>query len=90
MWIIILLWILVLIAIFVVFKRKKIGIKRISQKYSCEEGDFVIKGKKDRFIISKNKDIEFLVKKGQIVASRDLRVSKDFVYYGGINDGLNK
>ena len=38
----------------------------------------------------KNGNIEFGVKDGQIVASRDLRIGKDFVYYGGTVDGITK
>lgn len=54
----------------------------VSQRYNSKEGRFVISGKKKRFVITKNENIEFLVEDGQIVACKDKRVSDDFVYYG--------
>lgn len=54
----------------------------VSQKYDSEAGHFVISGKKNKFIVTKDEKIEFLVEDGQIVACRDKRVSDDFKYYG--------
>ena len=56
---------------------------KIREKYRCQEGEFDIRGHRDDFIISKNKNIDFLVKDGMIVAGRDKRVDKNFVFYGG-------
>ena len=39
--------------------------------------------KKDNFKITKDNQFEFLVKDGQIVATKDLKGSDEFVYYGG-------
>lgn len=95
MFIILLLFIL----LFIFFKKQKIKTsaaesefkKRInvSQQYHCDEGTFQISGYKDNFIINKNSDIEFLIKDGQIIATRDLRVSNAYVYYGGKSNGNN-
>ena len=55
----------------------------VSQKYDSEAGQFVISGKKNKFVITKDENIAFLVENGQIVACKDKRVSNDFKYYGG-------
>ena len=60
----------------------------VSQEYKCNEGDFIVVGKKDNFKITKDNQFEFLVKDGQIVATKDLKVSNEFVYYGGKQDGI--
>ena len=54
----------------------------VSQKYDSEAGQFVISGKKNRFVITKDENIAFLVEDGQIVACKDKRVGNDFKYYG--------
>ncbi len=56
---------------------------RVSQIYESKEGRFVISGQKNNFVITKNENIAFLVKDGQIVACKDKRVGDDFKYYGG-------
>lgn len=88
------LFFILLIVVFVIlifFKMsKKKQEKKIFEKYSCEEGNFVVKGRKDQFKVIKNGNIEFMVKDGQIVASRDLRIGRDYVYYGGTIDGITK
>jgi len=86
------MWIILLAAamafVFMLYRKKRgRKEKKVFQQYSSKEGDFVISGRKDNFRIKKDANIEFLVKDGQIVASRDLRVGKDFVYYGGTADG---
>lgn len=89
--IIILIAFSILIVILMIYKSvKHKGPKRIYQKYSCGEGEFLVKGKKDDFTINKNYNIEFLVKNGRIIASRDLRINKDFVYYGGGENGVHR
>lgn len=87
----ILLILITAVVIFVFYRKlKKKYRKKVFEQYSCIEGNFVIKGKKDNFLIKKNGNIEFMVKNGKIVASRDLRVDKNFVYYGGVADGISK
>ena len=54
----------------------------VSQKYDSEVGKFVISGKKNKFVITKDENIAFLVEDGQIVACKDKRVGNDFKYYG--------
>lgn len=55
--------------------------EQINVRYKSIEGDFRVIGYKDEFIVTKNENIEFLVKNGQIIASRDLRIGQEFVYY---------
>ena len=43
----------------------------------------MVGGKKNKFKICKNNNIEFLVENGQIVACKDKRVSNEFKFYGG-------
>ncbi len=73
--------------LFIVFNIKFLKFKSdyssISQKYESVEGNFVIKGNKNKFVITKNNNISFLVENGQIVACKDKRISKDYKYYGG-------
>ena len=59
------------------------GNMNVSQRYDSEAGHFVVSGKKDKFVITKDRNIAFLVENGQIVACKDKRVDKDFKYYGG-------
>ena len=86
------LLVLVLAVIIFVFytKLKKSRQNKVFEHYSCEEGIFIVKGRRDNFKVKKNGNIEFVVKDGQIVASRDLRIGKNFVYYGGTVDGIAK
>ena len=84
--------IILVVAIFLyvfIKKLQKSKEKKVYEHYSCEEGNFM-KGRKNNFVVRKNGNIEFVVKDGQIVASRDLRISRDFVYYGGTADGMAK
>lgn len=79
------------VIIFVFYKKlKKSRQNKVFEQYSCEEGIFIVKGRSDNFKVKKNGNIEFVVKDGQIVASRDLRIGKNFVYYGGTVDGIAK
>lgn len=55
--------------------------EQIKEFYKSAEGEFKIIGYKDEFIVTKDKKLDFLVKNGQIVASRDKRIGKEFVYY---------
>lgn len=88
---ILLIIIAIVIAFFIIYRTsKKQKEKKVYEQFSCVEGDFIIKGRKDNFLVKKNGNLEFLVKDGQIVASRDLRIGKDFVYYGGTADGISK
>lgn len=85
--------IILVVAIFLyvfIKKLQKSKEKKVYEHYSCEEGNFIVKGRKNNFVVRKNGNIEFVVKDGQIVASRDLRISRDFVYYGGTADGMAK
>ncbi len=86
MWItIIAVFVIICSGIYFIKNKKNTNEKQIdvSQKYKCYEGDFVIVGKKDNFKITKDNQFEFLVKDGQIVATKDLKASDEFVYYGG-------
>nr|WP_288713254.1 hypothetical protein [uncultured Intestinibacter sp.] len=85
MWIIIAIFTIICLGIYFIKNKKTRKQKAIdvSQKYKCYEGDFVVVGKKDNFKITKDNQFEFLVKDGQIVATKDLKVSDEFVYYGG-------
>ena len=80
----ILLVILLLLSFFVLFylNNKKKENERIDLTYKSKEGEFDILGVKSEFVVMKNKKIEFLVKDGQIIACRDLRVGNEFIYYG--------
>ena len=86
MWItIIAVFVIICSGIYFIKNKKNTNEKQIdvSQKYKCYEGDFVIVCKKDNFKITKDNQFEFLVKDGQIVATKDLKASDEFVYYGG-------
>jgi hypothetical protein len=64
--------------------------EKVLAKYIVSDREwFDVFGYKDDFIIRKNGNIEFLIKDGIIVASRDLRVTRNFVYYGGNGYGNN-
>ena len=54
----------------------------INRTCNSKEGKFVIKGKKNKFIICKDDNISFLIEDGQIVACKDKRVSDEFKFYG--------
>ncbi len=54
----------------------------VSQKFDSEYGNFVISGKKNKFVITKNDHLSFLVEDGQIVACKDKRIGNEFKYYG--------
>ncbi len=79
------------------FKQQKLITKKripqnITQVFTIGDDKFEVVGKQDNFIITKNNLIAFIVKDGQIIASRDLRISDKFVYYNGQeekNDGAN-
>mgnify|MGYP006955735337 CR=1 FL=1 len=55
----------------------------VSQRYDSEVGNFVVLGKKNKFVITKDEYLSFLVEDGQIVACKDMRVGNEFKYYGG-------
>ena len=82
---IIVLIVLVFVCVYYVIGRRITNNKKeaeiINQTYNSAEGNFVISGEKDRFIINKNELISFLVEDGQIVACMDKRVDKEFKYY---------
>lgn len=82
---IIVLIVLVFVCVYYVIGRRITNNKKeaeiINQTYNSAEGNFVISGEKDRFIITKNELISFLVEDGQIVACMDKRVDKEFKYY---------
>ncbi|MFI3201645.1 MAG: hypothetical protein R3Y54_08995 [Eubacteriales bacterium] len=76
--------IILIIVIIILVVRKKNKLKnnpKLKKTYRCEDGKFKVKGKRNNFIVRKNKKIEFLVKDGNIVACRDLRVSRKFILY---------
>lgn len=62
--------------------------KSVNQIYESKDGRFVIEGKKRRFKICKSNNIEFLVENGQIVACKDKRISDEFKFYGGKENGI--
>ncbi len=72
------------IAAFFIYRRRRPSAnKYIRQIYEAKEGRFVVGGKKNKFKICKNNNIEFLVENGQIIACKDKRVSNEFKFYGG-------
>jgi len=82
--------IMVVVILFVYYRKKgnrqvvntrTKGREKIYSQYQSDEGNFEVVGYKDEFTVKKNGNIEFLVKNGQIIASRDLRIGKEFVYY---------
>lgn len=73
---------IIVIAMIVLISKK--WVKKVTASYREANGrTFKIKGDEDTFIISKNKQYDFLVKQGRIVASRDRSRSRKFVYYEG-------
>lgn len=83
--------VLIIGAIFFI-KRKNVSVyklnnKIVNQTYESLEGKFEINGRRNKFVIRKNHDIEFLVKDGQIIACKDMRISNDFQFYGGEKNG---
>ena len=77
---IIVLIVLVFVCVYYVIGRRITNNKKeaeiINQTYNSAEGNFVISGEKDRFIITKNELISFFVEDGKIVACMDKRVDK--------------
>lgn len=75
------------VACFILYKKGIFDSKseniNVSQKYDSKYGNFVISGKKNKFVITKNEYLSFLVEDGQIVACKDKRIGNDFKYYGG-------
>ena len=55
--------------------------KKLNIRYESEKGIFEITGMKDKFIIKKDENFEFLIEEGRIVACRDKRKSLEFIYY---------
>ena len=84
------IFIFVCILFFVYLKKKTIIElnKKVDATYNLDEGRFEIKGTTDKFIISKNDNIQFLVEDGRIIACKDLRVNNEFKFYGGGKDGI--
>lgn len=84
------IFIFLCILFFVYLKKKTIieSNKNIDATYNLDEGRFEIKGTTDKFIISKNDNIQFLVEDGRIIACKDLRVNNEFMFYGGGQDGI--
>jgi|GEM_PF-2180580 len=81
--------------IYFIVRRKRNSPKNVTQIFDNGNDKFTIIGKQDNFNITKNGEIEFLVKNGKIIACRDLRVSKEFLVYinGEMQDehiGLDK
>ena len=54
---------------------------RVNIKYSKDSDTFVLKGKKDNFIITKNGKHSFLVKDGMIIAYKPNKIFSKFKYY---------
>ena len=54
---------------------------RVNIKYSKDSDTFVLKGKKDNFIITKNGKHSFLVKDGMIIAYKPTKLFSRFKYY---------
>ena len=80
MYITIIMVIICALIIYVFIKNSK---KKIKKYYSCEEGEFDIVKEKEKFIISKNGNFEFIVKNGKIISCKDKRNSENIIYYGG-------
>ncbi len=72
-----------IIASYIILKSVKKIYKssRVDAMYTLDKEKFKIRGRKNKFIISKNDNIEFLVSNGRIIACRDLRINKEFKYY---------
>lgn len=85
----IILFILVIVCVicFIWYKKKTFNSSpdniNVSQTYDSEYGNFTVFGRKNKFVVTKNENISFLVEDGQIVACKDNRISKDYKYYGG-------
>ena len=78
--VIILVALLIIIAAVVLIVKKQ---KSVNSDYYFDHDKFIIKGKKNKFIVNKNGCYEFLVLNGQIVACRDKSKSPEFIYYRG-------
>lgn len=53
----------------------------IHVKYSNSDSTFVVDGTTDKFVIKKDDRFEFLIENGIIVACKDKKRHKDFIYY---------
>lgn len=84
LWIILLVLTLIAILVFTLNKKSygKSAVK-VNESYTCEDGNFKVSGDRNCFIIEKDKQYDFLVQNGLIVACKDKRISSKFVYYGG-------
>lgn len=78
----------IVIIIYTIKAFKKSKVDNIKEMYHCNEGSFIATGKRDKFIIKKGKYFSFLVVDGTIVACKDSRESKNFVFYGGGDNEL--
>lgn len=67
----------------IIYKKIKSNKDKFNYSYKSNEGDFKVDGRKERFVIQKNENFEFLVENAQIVACKDKRKSSEFIYYGG-------
>ena len=60
---------------------------RIHYTLSLPDGEFSIKGRKEKFKIKKGNRFEFLVVDGRIVSCVDKRIGKKPIAYGGNDNG---
>lgn len=72
------------VAIWAIIEYKQ---KLFCQAFACDEGDFIVKGRKDKFIIQKDNRFQFLVVDGKIISVKDKLASKRPVRYGGNENG---
>lgn len=61
--------------------------KLFRKSLSCDEGEFLVRGKKEKFTIKKDGRFEFSVVDGQIVSVTDKQASVQPVRYGRIENG---
>lgn len=73
-----------IVIIVIIFKRITQMNPKVTAHVKFSEGDFTIQGRKNRFVVKKNADLEFLIQDGQIVAYRNLAKSPQYIYYGGV------
>ena len=71
----------VIFLLFRTIKHRQALNKRINERYKLFNSDFTAKGKIGNFIINKDKRFDFLVEDGVIVACRDRKRFKEFIYY---------
>ena len=60
-----------------------IHVKKVNQRIHCTEGQFSVRGTKNRFTIKKGNRFIFVVENGQITSVKDKAASSKQIEYGG-------